>query len=161
MSVSFVIGRFLALLIIGLCGIAACLWMISTFLSSAPSDNPRLHPLTLVSPGGRDTTLQVEWATTEAQRERGLMNRATVDHGMLFIFDTEQQLTFWMKNTLVPLDVMFFDDRGDFVSSAQMTPCTADPCALYASASPAKYALEMPAGFVTQADLGKGWTMRP
>lgn len=160
MSASSVIGRVVALLVIGVCGIFLCLWIIAKILSAAPA-GPVLHPLTLVSPRGQDTTLQVEWATTDQERELGLMNRTTIDHGMLFIFDTQQQLTFWMKNTLVPLDIAFFDDHGAFVSSAQMTPCTADPCTLYPSATPAKYALEMPAGYIAQQGIARGWVMHP
>jgi len=155
------IGRVVALLLIGVCGIAACFWIIGSLLSAAPATGPALHPLTLVSPGGQETTLQVEWATTEPERELGLMNRTTIDHGMLFIFDAQQQLTFWMKNTLVPLDVMYFDEHGAFVSAAQMTPCTADPCALYPSRQAAKYALEMPEGFAAQNGIGKGWIIHP
>ncbi len=63
----------------------------------------------------------VELATTEAERERGLMFRKELPpgRGMLFDFHREQQVGFWMKNTLIPLDMIFIDGRGRIVSIAQ------------------------------------------
>lgn len=97
----------------------------------------------------------VELATTPAQQERGLMERATLapDHGMLFVFPDEQPRTFWMKNTLVPLDILFFDAARRLVAiQADAQPCRADPCPLYPSTVPARYVLELNAG--TAARLG-------
>ncbi len=63
----------------------------------------------------------VELANTEAERERGLMFRKELPpgRGMLFDFHREQQVGFWMKNTLIPLDMIFIDGRGRIVSIAQ------------------------------------------
>ena len=63
----------------------------------------------------------VEIADTEAERERGLMYRKELPpgRGMLFDFHREQQVGFWMKNTLIPLDMIFIDRRGRIVSIAQ------------------------------------------
>ncbi len=108
---------------------------------------------------GRDLSLQVEVARTAAAREEGLMFRKTVTRGMLFVFDASQPLTFWMKNTLVPLDILFFADDGSLVSSTSMIPCVSDPCTYYKSAAPARYALEMPAGFVSKNRVHKGWKL--
>lgn len=121
---------------------------------------PVLHSLTLTNPSGTPTQLQVEWATTPAAQQRGLMHRQTVDRGMLFMFTDNQPRMFWMKNTLVPLDIMFFDASGRYVSSMNMLPCTADPCMRYPSGGPANYALEMPAGFIGQHQIAQGWTMK-
>ncbi len=131
----------------------------SLFSSPTVHAPSTLHPLTLHPQSGADIPLQVEWASTEQEREYGLMNRSFLDHGMLFIFQNAQPMTFWMKNTLVPLDIVFFDANRAYISSTTMQPCVADPCTLYPSAEPAQYALEMPAGFLQKTPVGKGWTM--
>lgn len=80
--------------------------------------------------------------------------------GMLFVFDTEQPLSFWMKDTLIPLDVLFFRADGTFVSGETMVPCQADPCPVYVSAEPSGLALEVPAGFAAVHSIGGGWSLR-
>lgn len=118
---------------------------------------PDIH---LFDPQGGEHVYHVEFANNDAQREKGLMDRATVDHGMLFLFDQPEILHFWMKNTLVPLDIVFFDTTGKFVSGTSMVPCTKDPCKQYPSMSPAQYALEMPQGFIGQEGVGSGWVLQ-
>ena len=118
--------------------------------------------ITLISPdGSRNVPVYVEVADTEAARERGLMYREHMDDdaGMLFLFPDAAPLNFWMKNTLIPLDILFFDAEWNLVSTATMTPCVADPCALYPSEGPAKYALEVNAGFLKSNGIAKGWTV--
>ena len=78
---------------------------------------------------------------------------------MLFIFSAPQQLSFWMKNTLIPLDILYFDSEGNFVSSSTMEPCTKDPCATYPSAGPAQYALEVNAGFAVENGINEAWSL--
>ncbi len=89
--------------------------------------------------------INAEIADTEALRERGMMFRTSLDPGagMLFVFETEQRMSFWMKNTLIPLYMLFFDADGNLVSTTVMKPCQQDPCPTYPSAGPAKYALEV------------------
>lgn len=107
--------------------------------------------------------VRVEIANDDSERERGLMFRDHLDpkSGMLFVFPEERPLAFWMKNTLMPLDILYFDAEGNLVSVTTMTPCSGDPCPLYPSAATARYALEVPAGFGENHGIGPGWRMSP
>ena len=81
----------------------------------------------------------------------------STDHGMLFVFPQAQPLTFWMKDTLIPLDMLFFDEAHRLVTiRTDVPPCKADPCPTYASTAPARYVLELNAGTAAKLDLRKG-----
>jgi uncharacterized membrane protein (UPF0127 family) len=96
-----------------------------------------------------------ELATDDAAREHGLMERTSLEagHGMLFVFPDLAPRWFWMKNTLIPLDILYFGDQRQLVSmQLNVPPCKGDPCPSYPSGRPARYVLEVPAG--TAAQLG-------
>lgn len=93
----------------------------------------------------------VELATDTASQQRGLMFRdeMAADHGMLFVFAEMAPRTFWMKNTHIPLDILYFDRDYKLVSASLRTPpCRSanDDCPVYPSAGPAQYVLELNAG---------------
>jgi uncharacterized membrane protein (UPF0127 family) len=92
------------------------------------------------------TPFTPELALTSAQHTSGLMfrKRAPSD-GMLFVFPRASFGGFWMKNTLVPLKIVFFDTRGRAVRRFLMTPCRKDPCHIYDPVKQYRYALELPA----------------
>jgi uncharacterized protein len=96
--------------------------------------------------------LRPELALTAAQRGRGLMfrKRAPAD-GMLFVFPEATSGGFWMKNTLVPLKIVFFGSAGRQVRTMRMTPCVNDPCRIYDPAKQYRFALELPASDRRQA----------
>lgn len=92
----------------------------------------------------------VEIADTPDSRERGLMFRQEMPagSGMLFIFDDEDVRTFWMKNTYIALDILYFDAEKRLVSAQlDVPPCGEQiRCPFYPSAGPARYVLELSAG---------------
>jgi uncharacterized membrane protein (UPF0127 family) len=101
----------------------------------------------------------IEIAADDAARERGLMFRDSMaaDHGMLFLFDDARPRVFWMKNTHIPLDILFFDQDYRLVSAQQrVPPCRSDPCAQYASQGPAKYVLELNSGTADRLGVQPG-----
>ena len=91
----------------------------------------------------------VELAADEHSRMRGLMFRESMprDAGMLFVFDSEHPQAFWMKNTLIALDILYFDSAATLVSmSTDTPPCKTAYCPSYPSGGAARYVLELNAG---------------
>jgi uncharacterized membrane protein (UPF0127 family) len=104
--------------------------------------------------------VHVEFADTPERRAQGLMFRKSLkqDHGMLFTFDYEHHLSFWMANTLIPLSIGFFDKNNRLLHSVEMKPAVLGEVQPrhYVSRQPALYALEMPAGWFTKHDIKPG-----
>ena len=114
--------------------------------TSTTSASSGLSTLTIQASNGKKVRLNVEIADAEAEREKGLMNRTAMgeDHGMIFIFPGEQTLSFWMKDTLIPLSVAFMDSNGRIIDIQDMQP---QDLTSHLSAKPAQYALEVNQGF--------------
>lgn len=93
----------------------------------------------------------VEIAETDAARQAGLMDRESLPEGtgMVFLFDTPSDGAFWMKDTLIPLSIAFWDEGGRVVDVLDMQPCEADPCPLYQPGGDYVGALEVEAGELT------------
>jgi uncharacterized membrane protein (UPF0127 family) len=106
----------------------------------------------------------VEVADDDAERARGLMFRDVLDdgHGMLFIHDRTEPLAYWMKNTRIPLDILYFDDALELVSQQRdVPPCSAgNACPAYPSGAPARYVLELNAGEAARLQLSAGARLR-
>ncbi len=125
-------------------------------LSDHPESGlPRRH-ISLHSDSANSIKIIAEIADEPEAQGRGLMGRGFLPahEGMLFIFPEEAPRGFWMKDTLIPLDILFFDATGKWVYGVTMIPCEADPCPTYDSHGPAKYALEMRAGFIEEEGGG-------
>lgn len=113
--------------------------------------------LTIEASGGKEVTVRAEIADDDAERQRGLMGRTALgkDRGMLFVFDGEQVLSFWMKDTLIPLSIAYMDSKGRIVDIQDMTPRDDEP-PHYVSAEPAQYALEVNRGFFDERGVEVG-----
>ncbi len=107
--------------------------------------------------------LEVEIARTPLELNRGLMFRTDLpeDRGMLFIFERPGKNQFWMKNTLIPLDILWMDDRKRIIHIAfQVPPCKLDPCPVYGPAADSHYVLEVKAGVAHKRGLRIGMPLR-
>ena len=123
-----------------------------------------LEPLTIVTdPKGthrQEHHLSVEVMRTDAERERGLMDRQYLppDRGMLFRFDREQNILMWMKNTYIPLDMIFISPKGEVVHiHANAEPLSED---IISSDGPALGVLEVNAGYARKIGLKEGDLVR-
>ena len=106
----------------------------------------------------------VEIADDDAERARGLMFRDAMEEGrgMLFIHEAQEPLAYWMKNTRIPLDILYFDDARRLVSQRRgVPPCSlGDGCPNYPSGAPARYVLELNAGQAERLGLQDGAELR-
>jgi uncharacterized membrane protein (UPF0127 family) len=139
--------------------LAAC---CSAPQATAPTPPPAAAsgPRVLLPDGA---TVQVELATDEATRAQGLMFRDHLadDRGMLFFFPESGEYPFWMKNTLIPLDMIWIDDQRRIAHVASnVPPCKADPCPNYPPNAKAKYVLELAAGVAAKHHLANGQGLR-
>jgi uncharacterized membrane protein (UPF0127 family) len=93
-----------------------------------------------------DAVVRVEIADTDATRSLGLMHRTELpeNRGMLFVYPQSARLSFWMKNTLVPLDIAFIDRSGYIIDIQSMTPMSEES---HRSPLPVPYALEVNRGW--------------
>ena len=110
------------------------------------TDVPLQFPRMGISVG--NVTYQVAVADTRDLRRLGLMNvedLGTLD-GMIFVYGEEIQVGHWMKDTLIPLDIAYFDGAGNLVSFTTMIPCEVQDCPTYPAAGPSFYAVEVAAG---------------
>jgi uncharacterized membrane protein (UPF0127 family) len=111
---------------------------------------------------GDGTKVRVEIADTPQKRERGLMfrERLAPNEGMVFVFDRPGFYPFWMKNTLIRLDIVWLDAAGRIVSiAASVPPCQADPCPTYPPAGNAMFVVELASGFARDHGLKAGDTV--
>ncbi|MFH1978763.1 MAG: DUF192 domain-containing protein [Candidatus Aenigmatarchaeota archaeon] len=101
----------------------------------------------------------VEVADNPIKQQQGLMNRTELkkDSGMLFIFGDETMRHFWMKNTLIPLDMIFIDSDGEIVHiHKNVQPCKTTICDTYGSNKPAKYVVEVIGGYTDKKGIDIG-----
>lgn len=103
--------------------------------------------------------IQTEVASTDPDRQRGLMFRKAMpeNQGMLFVFPMRAEHCMWMKNTLLPLSVAFLDEEGRIINIEDMAPQTENN---HCARQPARFALEMNRGWFKQRGFGVGTQLR-
>jgi uncharacterized membrane protein (UPF0127 family) len=114
-----------------------------------------------VAPDGHEFALEI--ASTPEQRAKGYMFRSRVPsgEGMLFIFPRSDFHSFWMKNCLVSLDILWLSEDLTIVHlESDLSPCKADPCPSYPAMSKARYVLEIAAGMAKKTGLRVGEKLR-
>jgi uncharacterized protein len=116
---------------------------------------------TVTEAGGEVCELCLWLAADADQRRRGLMFVTDLGDadGMVFRYDTPQTGSFWMKNTLLPLSIAFFDAAGAYLGAFDMKPCTADPCATYPTSPDFTFAIETTQGNLAALGIAEGSTL--
>jgi uncharacterized protein len=135
------------------------LWLLLALVSACGAEQ---GPRAVIETKGDEVTVHVEVADTQAERARGLMGRRELqeDAGMVFVFPTDSTSAFWMKDTLIPLSIAFYDERGTIVRILDMEPCTRDPCVLYDPEASYRGALEVNRGAFERWGVREGDVLR-
>ncbi len=130
--------------------------------SATPENRNELDSMQKARITIKGTNFEVWLALTPLQQERGLMQvteqqlaplQDGTQRGMLFVFSDERQLSFWMYNTIIPLDIGYIRADGEIVSKYTMAPLETR---LYPSVEPAQFALELRAGLLDELGIGVG-----
>jgi uncharacterized membrane protein (UPF0127 family) len=125
-----------------------------TTFSIKRSPNPDKYTLNIQ---GKELTVEV--ADTPQKRKKGLMyrNEMPADEGMIFFFGSEGDHSIWMKNTYIPLDIIWVGaDKKIVHIESNVPPCEKDPCKSYESKFPSKYVIEVNAGWVSKNKIEVG-----
>jgi uncharacterized membrane protein (UPF0127 family) len=128
-------------------------------LASSPACAAQGGARAVLESGGKTHVVQVELADTPEKRERGLMFRKELadGQGMLFLFDEEGEHSFWMKDTLIPLDMIFVDSAGRVTGVlSRVRPLTLEP----RNGGTSRMVLEVPAGWAAAHGVRAGDRMR-
>lgn len=108
-----------------------------------------------------NTSLDIEVADTPSEREKGLMYREKlpIERGMLFVFPEEDYRGFWMKNTLIPLDMIFVNAEGEIINIEEAVPepnTSEENLTIYRSDELAKYVIETNSSFTERRNVEEG-----
>jgi uncharacterized protein len=126
-----------------------------------PQDDLPERRLEIVAGDGRAVEVSARIAHRPSHREHGLMGEPDLPPGagMLFVYPDARPRSFWMKDTLIPLDIAYADADRRVFQITRMEPCAAEPCPGYPSEAPAQYALEVPAGWFEEVGVAVGWRL--
>jgi uncharacterized membrane protein (UPF0127 family) len=146
----------------------ACLFAVALFFIAVqgcsgggerPQGKLETTELAILRKDGTGATVLAEIARSDEQRRRGLMGRKSLadGEGMLFVFETDRILSFWMKDTLIPLSIAFIAYDGRILEIHDMEAKSLRPVQ---SARSARYALEAPQGWFARAGIEPGDTVQ-
>lgn len=123
-----------------------------------PAQSLPLGTLSIDRAGRTERTLSVQIAATDQSRDTGLMGITSLPEnlGMAFVFDGPTKVSFWMQDTLIPLDIAFWDATGRVITLYTMVPCTTSSCPLYSPTGAYVGAVEMGAGLLKQSGITLG-----
>ena len=123
--------------------------------ASCKTNKLEIKELTITRLDGTTIPVKAEIAKTEEERSHGFMERKNIPDGtgMLFIFDRDQILSFWMKNTPHPLSIAYLDSKGKIRNIYDMTPFSLTPIVSTVSV---RYALEVPQGWFKENNINVG-----
>lgn len=143
-------------------GLAALVLLVAGAIS-ARAEEPVVFErteLTIETAAGEAHRFEVEVAQSMAQRARGLMFRESMaaDAGMLFVYPAEQQIRMWMKNTVIPLDMLFVAADGRIVGIAEDTVPFSEE--IVASSGPARAVIELNGGTARRLGIRSGDRVR-
>ncbi len=113
---------------------------------------------TVTAADGTECELCLWLAETGDRRAQGLMYVTDLGgpDGMVFRYDSPTTAAFWMKNTVMPLSIAFYDQGGAFLDAFDMAPCTADPCPTYPTPANFTDAIEVPQGMLEELSMTAG-----
>ena len=140
--------------------LASIILVLILLIVSLPFLKPKneLSKLTVLTAKG-EIAFDVEIADSGIKRTIGLMNRTSLPQssGMLFIFGSEDTVSFWMKNTLIPLDMIFISEKWEILNiKKKAQPCKVLDCETYSSDQPVKYVLEINGGLSDKFGIKEG-----
>ncbi|KIP99864.1 signal peptide protein [Agrobacterium tumefaciens] len=142
-------------------GIVAILtFFVLMTASSKAQESFSKEPLTIETSSGKKLEFSAELATTDGQRQQGLMFRKSMApaDGMLFDFGIDREVTMWMRNTLIPLDMVFISKDGKVTHvHANAVPHSED---IISSRGPVRFVLELNGGTAGQLGIDRGDTVR-
>jgi len=137
---------------------AVSIGLLLTACGGTPKADERQGRSLTIHSSPEPTHLVVEIADTPQARRQGLAGRTSLGRnaGMAFLFDAPTRDAFWMKDTLIPLSIAFWDRQGRIVAIFDMQPCTADPCPTYRPDVPYVGAVEVNLGFFQEHGVKVG-----
>jgi len=129
------------------------IFLLLVFLTSCTK-----YETILIDNGIEEIKVKAEVADTQEKKERGLMFRERLgeNKGMFFAFDADGTYAFWMKNTLIPLDIIFISSDFKILEIFHAEPCEEEPCKSYQTTKYAKYILEVNGNFTTRNGIDVG-----